>query len=128
MKTTITAAATAALLLAGTAAGSAADMAVKARPMAAPAIIWSWTGFYGGVHVGAGWGTSESTLTNVAVQGGDIRQVQTLALLAPAGGVSVPINLPFSQTSSSGFLGGVQAGYNWQAGWAVFGIQGDIAG
>ncbi len=41
---------------------------------------------------------------------------------------AIALNLPFSQTSTSGFLGGVQAGYNWQAGWAVFGIQGDIAG
>ena len=66
MKRVLTAAATAALLLAGTAVGSAADMAVKARPMAQPLpIVWSWTGFYFGVHVGAGWGTTESTLTGV---------------------------------------------------------------
>ena len=54
-----TAAAAAALLIAGTAASSAADMAVKAPPVVAPAPIWSWTGFYIGGHVGAGWGTTE---------------------------------------------------------------------
>jgi outer membrane immunogenic protein len=32
------------------------------------------------------------------------------------------------QNSRSGFLGGAQAGYNWQSGWAVFGVQADIAG
>ena len=39
-----------------------------------------------------------------------------------------PLNFPFSQNSRSGFLGGGQVGYNWQSGWAVFGVQGDIAG
>ncbi len=115
MKRVLTAAATAALLLAGTAVGSAADMAIKARPMAQPLpVVWSWTGFYFGGHVGAGWGTTESTLTGVAI---------VPPIIPP-----LAFNLPFSQTSTSGFLGGVQAGYNWQAGWAVFGIQGDIAG
>jgi outer membrane immunogenic protein len=37
-------------------------------------------------------------------------------------------SFPFSQDSRSGFLGGGQAGYNWQSGWAVFGVQADIAG
>jgi outer membrane immunogenic protein len=78
--------------------------------MAAPVQVWSWTGIYGGVHVGAGWGNTESTLTGVATP------------------VAVPFTLPFSQTSTSGFLGGVQLGANYQAGWAVFGVQGDIAG
>ncbi len=115
MKRALTAAATAALLLAGTAVSFAADMPVKARPAPQPLpVIWSWTGFYGGLHVGAGWGTTESTLTGLSVG-------------APIN-LNVPFSLPFSQTSTSGFLGGVQAGYNWQAGWAVFGIQGDIAG
>jgi outer membrane immunogenic protein len=98
-----------AALMMTTAMASAADMAVKARPVVPP-VVWSWTGFYFGGHVGAGWGTTESTITG---------------LTAP---VVVPFVFPLSQTSTSGFLGGVQAGYNWQAGWAVFGVQGDIAG
>src|SRR4051794_13686337 len=94
-----------AALLATTAIASAADMAVKARPMAAPEVIWSWTGFYGGVHVGAGWGISEATLTGASIA-------------PPIRGLgAIAFNLPFAQTSSSGFLGGVQAGYNWQSGW-----------
>jgi len=99
-----------AALMMTTAAANAADMAVKARPVVAPVVVWSWTGFYFGGHVGAGWGETESTITG---------------LLAP---VVFPFTLPLSQTSSSGFLGGVQAGYNWQSGPLVFGIQGDIAG
>jgi outer membrane immunogenic protein len=87
---------------------NAADLAVKARP--APDPVWSWTGFYIGGHVGAGWGTTETTLTSFS--GG------------PPGAFDVPI----AQNSRSGFLGGGQVGYNYQSGWAVFGVQGDIAG
>ena len=108
-KTTLATAA--AILIATTAAGSAADMAMKA-PYAAPAPIWSWTGFYIGGHVGAGWGTTESTVTTLAAPG------------FPA----VPVNFPIAQNSRSGFLGGGQIGYNFQSGWAVFGVQADIAG
>jgi outer membrane immunogenic protein len=98
-----------AALMMTTAVASAADMAVKARP-APPVQVWSWTGIYIGGHVGAGWGTTESTITGLATP------------------VAVPFVLPLSQTSSSGFLGGVQVGGNYQAGWVVFGVQGDIAG
>jgi outer membrane immunogenic protein len=113
MKKTIAAAA---VLLASTVMASAADMAVKSRPMAAPIQVWSWTGIYGGLHVGAGWGETESSLTG--------------GVFTPPGGPAIPFTfaLPLSQTASSGFLGGVQAGANYQAGWAVFGIQGDFSG
>src|SRR5438552_3252396 len=107
MKRTLAAAAA---LLITTVSGYAADLPVKA--LLSPAPVWSWTGFYGGVHVGAGWGTTESTLTSFSV--------------TPPG-IVVPLNFPFSQNSRSGFLGGGQVGYNWQSGWAVFGVQGDIA-
>src|SRR5712671_5801160 len=89
MKKTFAATVAAAALLASTAAGFAADLPVKARPYAAPAPIWTWTGFYIGAHVGAGWGTTESTLTDVRFPGG--------VLLT---GASIPI----SQDSRSGFL------------------------
>jgi outer membrane immunogenic protein len=88
----------------------AADLPMKAAPM--PAQVWSWTGFYVGAHAGAGWGTTETTLTSIAV---------------PGVGVGA-VGLPLAQNSRSGFLGGGQVGYNYQSGWAVFGIQGDIAG
>jgi outer membrane immunogenic protein len=97
----------AAALLATTVMASAADLAVKARPVM-PVEVWNWTGFYIGVHAGAGWGETESTLTGF--------------------GGGPGFAFPFSQNSRSGFLGGGQIGANWQAGWAVFGVQADIAG
>jgi outer membrane immunogenic protein len=89
---------------------NAADLALKAAPMPAP--VWTWTGFYVGANAGAGWGTTETALTSIS---------------APGLGAAA-FNLPLAQNSRSGFLGGGQAGYNYQSGWAVFGIQGDIAG
>jgi outer membrane immunogenic protein len=73
-------------------AASAADMPTKA-PAHAPA-IWNWTGFYLGGQAGGGW--SSSTQTNVDGTGAFL-----------AGTVQPPI-------SSSGFLGGVYGGYNYQ--------------
>ena len=102
-------AAAAAVIVASTVAATAADLAVKA-PMLSP--ISNWTGFYVGGHVGAGWGTTESTLDSLAAPG------------VPA----VAAGIPIAQNSRSGFLGGGQVGYNFQSGLAVFGVQADFAG
>jgi outer membrane immunogenic protein len=112
MRKTIAAVATAISL--ASAPAFAADLPMKAAPMPAP--VWSWTGFYIGAHVGSGWGETESSITGItaAVPG------------VPA--LTTNTNLPFNQNSRSGFLGGGQAGYNWQAGAFVLGVQGDIAG
>jgi outer membrane immunogenic protein len=113
IKRTLGLLASAAVLLGTSQIASAADLPMKARPYAPPE-VWSWTGFYIGAHVGAGWGTTESTLTGASI---------VPPIIPP-----VTFSLPFSQNSRSGFLGGAQAGYNWQSGWAVFGVQADIAG
>jgi outer membrane immunogenic protein len=99
------------LIAIGLSSAFAADLAVKA-PYAVPSPVWNWTGFYAGVHAGAGWGTTESTLTSISGLGVPV----------------TPVNLPIAQNSRSGFLGGGQIGYNYQSGWAVFGVQADIAG
>lgn len=110
MKTTL--AVSAAILLAATAAASAADLAVKAPSYLSPAPVANWTGFYLGAHAGAGWGTTESTLDSIT-----------------GGGVpgAFGLGLPIAQNSRSGFLGGGQVGYNYQSGWAVYGVQVDAA-
>lgn len=84
------------------AAGHAADMPMKAPPVAAA--VYSWTGFYLGGEVGGGW--SRSTTTNINPSGG-----------FPAGFVNGPIDM-------SGVLGGGYAGYNYQINNIVLGIDG----
>lgn len=94
-------AAIAAASLALVSGARAADLPAKA-PMLAPAPVFSWTGFYVGAHFGAGWGTGESTLV-------------------------FPAALPISSSNANGWLGGVQAGYNYQIGQWVLGIEGDFS-
>jgi outer membrane immunogenic protein len=80
---------------------SAADLprpAYKA-PLYSPAPVFSWTGFYGGIHGGYGW----STFT-----GSD-----------PVAGNST--------TQAKGWLAGVQLGYNYQIGSFVVGAEGDYS-
>jgi outer membrane immunogenic protein len=88
-------------LLLGTAALIA--LAAGTPAMAAdPVPVFNWTGFYLGVNVGGSWGRMN---TNVLLAG------------APFGGESHKMD---------GWLGGAQAGYNWQTGAWVFGVEADI--
>lgn len=91
---------TAGALLLSVSAASAADLPVKAPPAIAPA-LYDWTGFYVGLAGGGGWGSSdhEITKTHKAVDDFDV---------------------------SGGLFGGT-AGYNWQWGQAVFGVEGDAS-
>lgn len=88
----------------------AVDMAVKAPPRA-PTPVYSWTGFYVGLHAGYGWVNSTDTVTDVTgnpfVAQGEIPG--TLGL------------------NPSGFVGGGQIGYNLQSANIVYGLEADIA-
>lgn len=74
----------------------AADIAVKA-PLASVAPAFDWAGFYAGGHVGYGWG--QSVWTNPGIQ--------------------------LSDHSVNGFLGGGQAGFNYQVQRIVLGVEVD---
>lgn len=50
--------AAAAIIIGGVQMASAADMAVKARPMVEPVALYNWTGFYLGINGGYGWDRS----------------------------------------------------------------------
>src|SRR5689334_17635822 len=105
----------AAILFPGVA--SAADMAVKARPLPPPAPIFTWTGFYVGVN--GGWafdGWDDNTGNLVAFSAG---------FAAPIAGGAVPVN---RGARHEGGFGGGQIGYNWQANQFVFGLEADIQG
>ena len=103
----------AALMIAAPA--TAADMPVKYRPPPPPVPVFSWTGFYIGAHLGGAWGTTESALKSVSATFCEFGFCETDSL----GGFLIPI----SQTQTNGFLGGVQAGYNWDFGWGVLGVE-----
>lgn len=97
----------------GIGVASAADIAVKARPIV---VDPSWTGFYVGVNGGYGWGGRVGDL--VATSGG-------LGILGAVAAGTIP---GFLGVRAEGGFGGAQAGYNWQSSHFVFGIEGDIQG
>lgn len=88
-------------------AASAADLATKYPVKAAPVVVpvFSWTGFYIGANVGWAW------------QNNDLSVSPFYGI--PATNINVG--------SANGFIGGLQAGYNWQfANNVVIGLEADI--
>lgn len=89
-------------LLLGSGFAGAADMP-DVIPLSAPS--WSWTGFYAGAHLGAGSANTQfSDPRGPSIYGGTVR--------------------------SPAFVGGGQAGYNWQIPNTkfVFGVEADVSG
>ena len=91
-------------LLAGPA--MAADLPVRYSPPPAPVVVsyYSWTGCYVGANVGGMWVNKEWSDAD------------------PTGGT---FGQSFGSHNANGWLGGLQAGCNYQVGGWVFGIQGD---
>ena len=104
-----------ALTTAGLSAASAADLPVRAAPpVIAVAPIFTWTGFYVGGNLGAGWRDSNDDpviLTGPGIPGG------------LAGGTLI-----FGNNNDATFTGGGQIGYNYQIGSWVIGAEADIQG
>jgi outer membrane immunogenic protein len=84
----------------GMQSASAADLGRPVYKAPAPAVVaaYNWSGFYLGGHLGGAFSSEE--LTDIAT------------------GAT-------ASTDPDGFIGGVQAGFNWQADRWVFGIEGD---
>jgi outer membrane immunogenic protein len=117
------------------AAAPAAELAVAPlyRPVPfVPRQTVEWTGLTFGVNAGYGWG---QTSTNASFRGDPGAGTQ-FGLLTPNGFVSGLFTTPqglgpteLSKTSLggsgklSGAIAGGQIGFNWQAGWAVFGAE-----
>ena len=89
--------------LLGLATGALAADLPSRRAAPAPIIaavpVFTWTGFYVGVNAGYGWNANDSITV---------------------GGVR------FDLDDEGGFVGGAQAGYNYQIGSFVVGLEGDI--
>jgi len=93
----------ASLVVFGSAAASAADLAPRYYKAPPPVVspLYDWSGFYAGIN--GGWGTSHNCWTRTAG-----------AVVAPAA--------EGCHDSSGGTVGG-QIGYRWQAGPWVFGLE-----
>jgi outer membrane immunogenic protein len=90
--------------LGGFGSAQAADMALKARPVPPPVVVYNWTGFYIGAN--GGWGSSHKCwdLTN------------------DAGVLITPPLAEGCHDATGGTVGG-QIGYRWQASSWVFGVE-----
>jgi outer membrane immunogenic protein len=97
---------------------AAADLPARAYTKA-PAYIdpaSNWTGFYVGLNAGGAWGRSDATTTTVFSPTGFFATTSPAAI-AIAGAQRI---------NTSGFTGGLTAGYNWQASNIVFGLESDF--
>jgi outer membrane immunogenic protein len=93
----------------------AADMAVKAPPPPPPAPVYSWTGWYVGGNVGYSWGSASN----------DFAFSQSSQL---GGGPPFWTFNGSEREQLDGVIGGGQAGYNWQVGTFLYGLETDIQG
>jgi outer membrane immunogenic protein len=95
----------------------------KAPALADPG--YDWSGFYVGANAGGVWGTFRSrtaTDFNSAPLGGP----PVYNISNPAENVAALSVLGAQNLEATSFAGGGQAGYNWQRGRLVFGIETDI--
>lgn len=102
----------------GVGVASAADLPAKTYSKAPTmvAAVYNWTGFYVGVNVGYGWGTDHTVLT-------------TDTDGAPGGPFSALLNQANNVAAKpAGIIGGAQAGYNWQQGRTLVGVEADVSG
>ncbi len=98
-KLLLTGAAAAAIGMFAAANAQAADLYVPPPPPPAP--VWSWTGPYAGLHVGAVDGDIDDNLSEFDIVGDSM--------------------------DPNGIMGGIQAGYNFQFDSIVLGIEGDLS-
>jgi outer membrane immunogenic protein len=115
-----------AALLGSTALAQAADLpmgSMKDAPVASGfEEDYTWRGFYLGLGAGFGVGSNVNTLSAHAVKrdGGEAEALYS--------GNGNALALPAIEDELSGPIYGLQAGYNWQVGRIVFGVEGEFNG
>jgi outer membrane immunogenic protein len=81
--------------------------------------VFTWSGFYVGLNAGGGFSANNGN-------GGNTYFLPAGSIVGSAGTNGV-LTLPNNGNNNrSGFVGGVQLGYNWQAGSFVYGLETDI--
>jgi outer membrane immunogenic protein len=94
------------LLLGWVGAAGAADLSAKKPPPPPPPPVFTWEGFYLGGQIGGGWARDKVSSSS-------------------------PVTLPIigdGSVNASGIIGGAHAGYVWQFGRLVYGLEGDFDG
>ena len=105
------------VLAGGVGSALSADIRVKAPVYRAPppVVAYNWSGFYVGANAGYAWGKSDVTA----------------AAAGPPAGFSAVVK-PYLDTNGTfglnpkGFVGGAQAGFNYQTGMLVDGLEADV--
>jgi outer membrane immunogenic protein len=102
-------------LAAMTISASAADIPRRPPPppVVAPPVVYNWSGFYIGGHLGGKWADHDGDIFLDQFVG-----FTPLGLLAFGNG---------GKDDETAFIGGGQIGFNWQAGSWVFGVEGDFS-
>jgi outer membrane immunogenic protein len=103
--------------IAGLGSASAADLPIKAAPMAVA--VYSWGGWYAGVNAGYAWNNSSGNLVSFSTAPPAI----DFTAAVTAGGTP-----SFLGAKHEGGFGGAQVGYNWQMTKWLFGLEADIQG
>jgi outer membrane immunogenic protein len=109
----------------------AADLAPRPYTKAPviPVVIYDWTGFYIGGNAGYSWGREKTDGNLTGTSSVSVFRTAGPTLLAGFPVVTPLATLPLTgRANVNGFVGGGQAGYNWQRGTWLFGLEADIQG
>jgi outer membrane immunogenic protein len=105
----------------------AADLAPRPYTKApvVAAVVYDWTGFYIGGNAGYSWGRASTDGTLTGTQNVSVFRTAGPDLISSTNTVLAALPLT-GRANVNGFIGGGQAGYNWQRGTWLFGLEGDI--
>ena len=109
----------------------AADLAVRTVAPVAAVPVFTWTGFYVGVNGGYAWADDEEDFAPGSLfipsdaNSNGVADPGEVSVLVPAEGGTTFFRPGGRSGGRSGFLGGGQAGFNFQTGMFVFGLEGD---
>ena len=99
------------------AAGASLAALLSAGAAAAQEQDYSWTGFYAGVNLGGAWGKASNHVTASSGTG---------AVTIPPGDITTINGIGTNNSNALRFTGGGEAGYNYQSGHLLLGLETDF--